>query len=131
MEVKIDKLEFKQTGIIDFKKSLKLKSQKVTTISQYKHSHLAVATTTFGYLILLNLAKGEATSATRVHKGSLVTNLGNISSACFLENYDMFATSSGSFTRNHDNSINVYRVFQAMNELYVRKVHSMNNAHGK
>lgn len=48
-----------------------------------------------------------------------------------MKNFEYFATASGSFSGNQDNSIHIYKVYQVMNELFVRKFHSLVNAHSK
>lgn len=64
-----DRMEVTPGGRLDLKKSSKIIGQKVTTINQYKASNLCIATTTFGFLIVVNLAKMEVTNTLRAHKG--------------------------------------------------------------
>lgn len=48
-----------------------------------------------------------------------------------MDDYQYFSTASGSFKANHDNCINIYKVFLSMDELIINKLHSMTKAHGK
>lgn len=66
---------------------------------------------------------------TKVSSGELT--LGNITSVTWMDNYRYFATASGSLEGNHDNSINVYRVYLAINDLLLKKLHSLTHCHGK
>lgn len=59
----------------------------------------------------------------RIHKG-------NISSATFLNDFQYFITCSGSFSRNHDNTILISKCCLAQ-DLFLRQIHSFSNAHGK
>lgn len=124
-EGEMESLSFKRS--IDLKKSRGLVKQKVNAILQYSSGssqHLAVACLSYGYIVVVDFVKLQATSHAKMHKG-------NITSACFLDNYQYFATSSGSFSRNHDNSIIISKVSLAMQDLFFKKVHTFSNAHGK
>ena len=124
-EGEMEALTFKKT--IDLKKSRNLVKQKVNIILQYNNGsnhNLAVACLSYGYIVVIDFIKLQATSHSKMHKG-------NITSACFLDNFQYFATSSGSFSRNHDNSIIISKVSLAMQDLFFKKVHTFSNAHGK
>ena len=59
----------------------------------------------------------------RIHRG-------NISSATFINDFEYFATASGSFSRNHDNSIIISRCSLAQ-DLFLKKSFAISSAHGK
>jgi WD40 repeat protein len=61
---------------------------------------------------------------------SIRLHRGNISSATFANDYQYFITSSGSFSRNHDNSIVISKCSLAQ-DLFIKSIHSFSNAHGK
>lgn len=67
-------LEVQKEKIYDLKKILKISNQKITTLTQYKMTSLVVATTTFGYLLVLNLSKMDSSTctATKLHKGRVI-----------------------------------------------------------
>lgn len=114
-------------GKIDLKKfggHKPLKTQKVTTLNQYQDSMFLLATLNNGYLVAINFLKLEVKSIIRPHKG-------NITSLTFMNDSKYMATSSGSFDKHHDNTINIYRVLFVINDLIIRRVHALNNAHGK
>ena len=48
-----------------------------------------------------------------------------------MDNFESFATASGSFSRNHDNSIKIFKVSFTMGKLFFKNTESFNNAHGK
>ena len=85
---------------------------------------MLVATTSAGHLAVLDLSRRSVVSVSKPHRG-------NITSACFANDFEHFATASGAFGRRHDNSVVVYRVFEVLSELFVKKVHAINNAHGR
>ena len=72
--------------------------QKVTTISQYRSSEMILVTLSTGHLAVVNFHRLTLMSILKAHKG-------NISSACFLQDYRYFATASGSFKGKTDNSV--------------------------
>ena len=124
------KLEFstiKELTPIELKKnSPHLVKQKVNVIVQYKQSSLVVACLSYGYIVVIDIsrAKWEAAPAIKAHKG-------NITSACFANDYEYFITASGSFSKNHDNTIIVWKVSLAIQELYFKKMNPFSSAHGK
>ncbi len=109
---------------MDIKKHDKLVAAKVTCLLQYKMTPFVIATLSSGHIAVIDMDRTHVLSITKVHKG-------NITSACFLENFEYFATASGAFGKRQDNCINVYRVIEVLGDLFVRKVHNINNAHGK
>lgn len=111
---------------IDFKKNLtSLVKQKVNSIVRYKNSNLVVACLSYGYIVVVEfITKQEACSQWKTHKG-------NITSACFANDFEFFVTASGSFSKNHDNSIIVSKVSLAMNDLFFKKTNTFSSAHGK
>jgi hypothetical protein len=118
----------KQHNFIDLKSSAQnLVKQKVNAIVQYKQTQLAVACLSYGYIAVIDFEKHDNTAAsvpTKVHKG-------NITSAVFANDFEYFITASGSFSKNHDNSINVWKVSLAIQELYFKKMYTFSSAHGK
>lgn len=100
------------------------KKQKVTTITQYRNTEMLLVTLSTGYLAVVNVQKLCTVSSIKAHKG-------NISGACFLNDFEMFATASGSFKGKTDNTIQVYKIFLTLGELLVRKLHSLSNIHGR
>lgn len=100
------------------------KRQKVTSISQYRNSEMILATTSTGHLAVVNFQRMCTISVLKAHKG-------NITCGCYLQGYEYFATASGSFKGKTDNTIQIYKVFLTLGELLVRRLHSMNNAHGR
>ena len=83
------------------------KPAKVTTMIQYRQASMIVVTMSTGHLAVVDLLKQSVVSLIKAHKG-------NVTSACFLNNFEHFATASGGFSRRHDNSINIYRVFEVL-----------------
>lgn len=115
-------LSIKPMNTINFKKNLV--KQKVNVILQYKQSSLAVACLSYGYIVVFDFLKQETISNTKIHKG-------NITSACFANDYEYFVTASGSFSKNHDNSIVVLKVSLAMQDFFFKKMTTFSSAHGK
>lgn len=110
---------------IDVSFGLKVrKFAKVTTLTQYKSTSLIVATLSSGHMVVIDVQRNRVMSTTKVHKG-------NITSSCFLENFEHFATGSGGFGKHQDNCINIYRVYEVLGDLFVKKVHGITNAHGR
>lgn len=101
-----------------------LVKQKVNVIVQYKNSNLAVACLSYGYIVVFEFIKQEAVSQYKTHKG-------NITSACFVNDYEYFVTASGSFSKNHDNSIVALKVSIAQQDLFFKKINTFSSAHGK
>lgn len=128
----VSKTEFssiKELAPIDLKKSSpQLVKQKVNVILQYKQSSLVVACLSYGYIVVIDLTPAKMESAVapaiKAHKG-------NITSACFANDFEYFVTASGSFSKNHDNSIIVWKVSLAIQELYFKKINPFSSAHGK
>ena len=119
----------KELAPIDLKKaSPHLVKQKVNVIVQYKQSSLVVACLSYGYIVVIDLTPAKMESAVapaiKAHKG-------NITSACFANDFEYFITASGSFSKNHDNSIIVWKVSLAIQELYFKKINPFSSAHGK
>lgn len=119
----------KELAPIDLKKSSPhLVKQKVNVIVQYKQSSLVVACLSYGYIVVIDLEPAKMESAVapaiKAHKG-------NITSACFANDFEYFITASGSFSKNHDNSIIVWKVSLAIQELYFKKINPFSSAHGK
>lgn len=117
----------KELNPINLKKnSPHLVKQKVNVIVQFKQSHLVVACLSYGYIMVIDLSsnKLEAGPAIKAHKG-------NITSACFANDFECFITASGSFSKNHDNSIIVWKISLANHELYFKKMNPFSSAHGK
>lgn len=127
-QLNLSKTEFasiKQHNTINLKTAApQLVKQKVNALLQYKHSQLAVACLSYGYIAVIDFEKQEAAAPTKVHKG-------NITSAAFANDFEYFITASGSFSKNHDNSINVWKVSLAIQELYFKKMYTFSSAHGK
>lgn len=101
-----------------------LVKQKVNVITQYRETSLAVVCMSYGYLAIIDFLKQKALNHWKHHKG-------NITSACFVNDYESFATASGSFSKNHDNSIIVSKVSAVKDDLFLKKVGTFSNAHGK
>lgn len=96
---------------------------------QYKRSSFAVTCLSYGYIVVISFnptGKGgiKVLSHSKFHKG-------NITSACFVNDSEFLVTASGSFSKNHDNSIVVSKVTLAMEELFLKKTSSFSSAHGK
>lgn len=104
--------------------SPQLVKQKINVIVQYKQSSLAVACLSYGYLAVIDFVKLEAVAINKIHKG-------NITSATFANDFEYFITASGSFSKNHDNSIIVWKVSLAIHDLYFKKINNFSSAHGK
>ena len=85
---------------------------------------MILVTMSTGHLAVVNFHKLTTLSIVKAHKG-------NISSACFLQDYNFFATGSGSFKGKTDNSIQIYQVFLTLGDLLIRRMHSMSNVHGR
>jgi hypothetical protein len=98
--------------------------QKITTISVFNPHQFVQLTTSYGYLIVIDSLILHPIYCHKIHKG-------NISSSCFVMNYSYFITASGSFSQNHDNSINVFKVCTVLDDIFFKKIHSFKNAHGR
>jgi hypothetical protein len=115
----------KQLKTVKFKDQIpNLVKQKVNVILQYKHTPLVVACLSYGYIVVVNATTQEAVSQCKLHKG-------NITSACFANDFEYFVTASGSFSKNHDNSIVVSKISLAMSDLFFKKINNFSSAHGK
>lgn len=98
--------------------------QKVTTLNAYSSRAFLLATTSYGYIVALKTDTLAPTYLCKHHKG-------NITSSTFVSSYQYFVTASGSLSQNHDNTINVYKVCTIAEEIFIKKIHSFKNAHGK
>lgn len=115
----------KQGKTVKFKDVFQnLVKQKVNAILQYKQSTLAVCCLSYGYIVVVDFSKMESISHWKIHKG-------NITSACFVNDFEYFVSASGSFSKNHDNSIIVSKVSLAMLDLFFKKISNFSSAHGK
>lgn len=109
---------------IDISSFFDLVKQKVTTITPFSNLQFLPCTTSYGYLVVLDTFLLHPVYCQKVHKG-------NITASCFVDANKYFVTASGSFSQNHDNTINVYMVCTIANEVFFKKMHSFKNAHGK
>lgn len=128
-QLKSEFSSIKELPPIDLKKSSPhLVKQKVNVLVQYKQSSLVVACLSYGYIVVIDLEPQKMETAVapaiKAHKG-------NITSACFANDFEYFVTASGSFSKNHDNSIIVWKVSLAIQELYFKKINPFSSAHGK
>lgn len=94
--------------------------QKLTSLNQYLFCGL-----TSGVIHIVNIQeKGDEVLS------SFIAHHGNITS---LETFfigDYLLTSSGSFNRNHDNSISVYHITNLSKKIYVKEKIQIKEAHG-
>lgn len=120
--------EVKYSGVFNLREKWpQLPRQKVNDIRQYKMTKHFICTLSYGYVTTCAFG-GEGKddtvlNAKRVHRG-------NISSATFAQDFQYFITASGSFSRNHDNSIVVSKCIYAQN-LFLKNEQTFPNAHGK
>jgi len=114
----------KHSKSVEIRKTLNMVKQKVNVILQYKQTNLVVCCLSYGYIVVFDFSKLETASQWKVHKG-------NITSACFMNDSEYFVTGSGSFSKNHDNSIIVSKVSLAMSDLFFKKSNTFSSAHGK
>lgn len=109
---------------IDLSKYFELVRQKVTTVSIFNPHQFIQATTSYGYLLVVDSVALIPVYCHKIHKG-------NITSTCFVSDYQYFVSASGSFSHNHDNSINVFKVCSVIDDIFFKKIHSFKNAHGR
>ncbi len=109
---------------IDISAYFELVKQKVTTITIFSNLQFLPCTTSYGYLVVIDTYLMHPIYCQKVHKG-------NITASCFVDANKYFVTASGSFSQNHDNTINVYLVCTIGNEVFFKKIHGFKNAHGK
>lgn len=109
---------------IDLSNYFELVKQKVTTICVFGNLQFLPCTTSYGYLAVIDTSLMHPVYCQKVHKG-------NITSSCFVDGNKYFVTASGSFSQNHDNTINVYLVCTIANDIFFKKMHSFKNAHGR
>ena len=104
-----------------------LVKQKINAILRYKNSNLIIACLSYGYVAVIDFLGSQ----NQPFKSKLKLHKGNITSACFVNDSEFLVTASGSFSKNHDNSIIVSKVSLAMNGLYFKKINTFSSAHGK
>lgn len=109
---------------IDIAEYYDMTRQKVTTLLAYSSRKFLLATTSYGYVVSISMKSMAPEELTKHHKG-------NITSACFVSNYQYYVTASGSLSQNHDNTINIYKICTIAEDIFIKKMHSFKNAHGK
>lgn len=109
---------------IDIAEYYDIVRQKVTTLNAYSSRLFLLATTSYGYVVSIGTISMTPTELCKHHRG-------NITSSCFVSNYQYYVTASGSLSQNHDNTINVYKVCTIAEDIFIKKMHSFKNAHGK
>jgi WD40 repeat protein len=111
----------KKHSIQKFIKSQRnIELQKITCLNQYLFCGL-----TSGVIHIINIQEDEDTLLS-----SFIAHQGNITSldTFFIGNY--LLTSSGSFNRNHDNSICVFHITNLSKRIYIKEKIQIKEAHG-
>ena len=99
----------------------------MTAILKYQNTGLIIAGFSLGFYVVLDLNKRDdklEAKPVRIHRG-------NITSMTFVNNYEYLVTCSGSFSKNHDNTIRVFHVINVLSYLFMKEIHSFPHAHGK
>ena len=98
--------------------------QKITTMASYLNNKYLFVTTSYGYVIAIETTSRTPIYINKYHKG-------NITSSCLADGSQYFCTASGSFSQNHDNTLNIYKIAVVADDVFFKKVHSFKNAHGR
>lgn len=115
---------FTSVAEINLSTYYELTRQKVTTLTSYANNKYLLATTSYGYVVAIDTTTWIPLYLNKHHKG-------NISASCFADGNQHFCTASGSFSQNHDNTLNVYKLAVVADDIFVKKVHAFKNAHGR
>lgn len=111
-------------GDIDLSVYYELARQKITTLTSYGSHKYLLATTSYGYVVAIDTTSWMPMYLNKHHKG-------NITASCFCDGSQYFCTASGSFSQNHDNTLNVYKLAIVADDIFVKKIHAFKNAHGR
>lgn len=117
----IDMIELPHLNVLE-KESLP--KQKIQSIVQFKNSDFIIGGMSFGWIFVVNTTEMTVVKTVKVHKG-------NITSLGFAQDSTKLISGSGSFCRNHDNSIKAYHIIFAYGNIFFKEDHCFDHAHGK
>lgn len=118
--------DYSSSGVIKCLRRLigKQKNVDLQQMTSYLDSEYLITAVTSGVINIIDYQED------RIHY-SFIAHSGNITGLEVFLHGSKLMTSSGSFNQNHDNSLNIFKVSYLMDNLYIKKQSSLEDAHGK